>query len=130
MENATLELHESRLVRVCAAGADVILDLAAYVRRSRGRPAEDEGTLWKQPATLTLTGASISRCPADAHLSIRDGVVVVDEVELDNVVPVPLDVCGAVRVVLAGSDGDVFEATGNGVRLLLHGEPMPADSRE
>jgi hypothetical protein len=121
-DHAAVELHDTRLLGIRPDAGNLILDLSAYVHRSSGRPAEDPGTGWAQPASLTISGGTVLQRPAGDRLWILDGNISVGPTVLENIVPVPFEAVGPVRVHLQGHEG-VLEATGTGVRLTLHGEP-------
>ena len=121
IEHAAIELHDSRVLEVRLVDGTLEIAIDAYVHRSAGRPGEAPGTGWEQAGTLTIKGASVVRRPAGGQMRIDDGVISVDGRSFSNVIPLPFQETGGVRVLLESAEG-TLEVVGTELSIALHGD--------
>lgn len=115
-----IELHDSKVTAIATAGSSARVAIQAYLHRSEGEPGTSPGTGWIQQAELRLEGVEV-RNPAPTELDVLDGFVEVAGRRYANLVPLPFDVTGPVRVLLDGPQG-VFEASATAARFALVGD--------
>jgi hypothetical protein len=118
--NEAVELHDSAITAIHHAGSDMVLELVAIVHSSEGRPGRDPGKTGTQPAELVIEDAHIASTPTSLPLSILSGRISTDAETLENVLPLPIDMAGDVRLELSGAEG-TLSAKGRRVRLALRG---------
>jgi hypothetical protein len=123
--NRQIELHDTRIDRIEHIGGSIVLSMLAYMHESDGRPGWDRGTGWELPARLVIEDGRFDRPLSGASLEISDGLIIVDERRFENLIPLPFDEHGYVRVFLAGAEGRLtitghrayIEPTGQAVYL-------------
>jgi len=115
-----IELHDSKVTAIVAAGLSARVVVQAYLHRSEGEPGTSPGSGWIQEAELRLEDAQV-RHPAPPALDVLDGFVEVAGRRYANLVPLPFDVVGPVRVLLDGPQG-VFEASATAAQFALVGD--------
>jgi hypothetical protein len=118
--NEAVELHDSDITAIHHAGSDMVLELVAIVHSSEGRPGRDPGKTGTQPAELVIEDAHIASTPTSLPLSILFGRISIDAQTLENVLPLPFDMAGDVRLELGGAEG-TLSAKGRRARLVLRG---------
>jgi hypothetical protein len=112
MANRSIELHDTRIERVERAERTTILWMSAYLHESEGQPGRDRGTGWTLPARLVIENSEFE-CPLpSSSLWVIDGRISIADRVLENMMPVPFDEHGEIRVHLSGSEGEIF-ITGN-----------------
>ncbi|WP_041856021.1 hypothetical protein [Candidatus Korobacter versatilis] len=129
-QNCCIEIHDSELDDISLKGADAVLHFPkVYVHSSAGRPSIDRGTGWGQEAVLRIGNAMItgvfleeSRTANGGVHSLWDGALTIDGTVSDNLVPIPLDVHGAVELEIQ-CWGETVRISGDSARLELIGEP-------
>src|ERR1700694_1017004 len=115
-QNRALELHDTRVVSISEDGGTVRLRVSAYVHVSTGRPGRDVGTGWSQDLELAIAGAAIEARPTALPMWILEGSLQVDGAA-EELVALPLDRAGAIRLDLLGAEG----------RLLVAGDRLAAE---
>jgi hypothetical protein len=119
--NAAVELHDSDVVAVEAAGTAVVVRLAAYVHRSDGRPGMDPGSGWSQPVELVFTGGQVEERPAELPCTLDDGRVS-GGAEFAGIVPLPASVNTAVQFEAQGLCGERLTVRGTGLEVVAVGD--------
>ena len=94
-----IEFHDSEVLSITEQDQRVVIEMVVYLHVSDGRPAFDRGTGWTQHASLTLEGATVS-AHVVAPFGLVDGLLVVGEQRFDNLVPLPFEAAGEVRLEL------------------------------
>jgi hypothetical protein len=126
--NSAIELHDSdveAIERRDSDGSVVVSFHPAYLHKSEGRPGSDSGSGWVQPAHFVIRNGNIQGALPDFE---EDSYLSSGRVELGseihrNVVPLPLDYDGVVRVHLLFILGEEVNISGDGLKVLLLGEP-------
>jgi hypothetical protein len=96
--NSMIELHDSEVAGITQSGSSiVVLFRPAYVHHSEGRPAIDPGTGWLQDLDLIVSEADLISGFSEMPRTVLEGSMSVDDEVFSNVIPLPLDVRGAVR---------------------------------
>ena len=122
--NAAIELHDSVVERLEPRGEGLAIHFShAYIHRSSGEPGIDSGTGWSQRAVLLIQSAAVSGAEPALPAKISTGELSVSETRLPNVVPLPFDHAGAVKLSLVLSTGRSLVISGAGASLCLVGEP-------
>lgn len=123
-EHAGMELHDSTVAVIEHLGADVVLRFSpGYVHRSAGRPGIDPGSGWVQDVEMRIVGAMIDDRPAELPCEIASGQVIVGSEVYRNLVPLLLDVSGAVEVSLTTIFGERLTIRGRGIAVDAVGSP-------
>ena len=128
MQNRAIEIHDSELDQITFEGTDAVLLFPhVYIHASEGRPAIDPGTGWYQKALLRIGHASVegsfseeSRAAYGGVYSLSDGVLTVNGIVSDNLIPIPLNVDGEVELKL--QCWDVVRINGDSAKLELIGD--------
>jgi hypothetical protein len=95
--NSVIELHDSEVAGITQSGGSIVVHFRpAYVHRSEGRPGIDPGSGWLQDLDLVVSEAVLISVFTELPRTILDGSLTVDGV-IDSIIPLPLDVSGAVR---------------------------------
>src|SRR4051812_42195582 len=72
----SIELHDSKLAAVSFRSGEAVVSFSpAYIHRSTGRPGIDAGTVWVQPVTLTIGGASLVSTPTSLPATVSGGYI-------------------------------------------------------
>jgi hypothetical protein len=119
---AGFELHDSEVVRIEWQGGDCTVVLAAYVHRSHGRFGIDHGSVWSQAAHVRVARAEFEGESPTLPFGLTDGRLIAPEREFTNVIPVPSQFTGPVRLELLGESGESIVIVGQGCALALVGE--------
>jgi len=126
-----IEFHDSVLERLESAPDAVELHLLGYVHRWETRAGIRFGLGSMQPILVRIDGPSV---PAvlDGHVEISDGSLVTTNAHYSNLIPLPLQASGSVRLILNLPDGRNLDVSGadciveaNGVARFV--EVLPAD---
>jgi hypothetical protein len=75
-----------------------------------------------QPMTIVVRNTTTPVSEIEASVGISDGSIRVNETVHDNLVPLPFEAVGAVRVWMQLVDGDVIEIAGDQVTLVATGD--------
>jgi hypothetical protein len=122
--NTVIETHDSRVVEISESNGVVVLHLKpAYLHKSEGCPAIDAGTGWLQEAKLIFSEAAISGEFPDWPCDLMDGEILIQGVQYNNLIPVPLEISGAIELRLVCDAIHQIKIAGSGVQLNLIGEP-------
>ncbi len=115
-----VEIHDSRLVGVSRVGRDLVLHLApAYVHRSEGRPGVDPGTGWLVDLDLMVLEVVVESLPSNYPVNLADGDFRAGERRWDNLIPLPLDVAGAVSLDAIAAESEPLVVRGSGARIVV-----------
>lgn len=120
MPNREIELHDTRIERIERADSKIVLWLSAYMHESDGRLGLDRGTGWSLPARLIIESGEFDQPFSAPSLCVTDGQIAVGDCVFDNVIPLPFDEQGEIRLLLSGAEGQLairgkrayLEATG------------------
>jgi hypothetical protein len=123
-----LEFHDSSLSTLSLSGGDAILELEqAYVHRWERDGDHWLGKGWIKPVRIRLTGAfpgtSTPALPAD----ISEGTLTVAGVAHANLVPLPYEAQGDIRLRLLLVDSESLEIQGTGVAIDVIGRGQPVE---
>ena len=128
--NLAIEFHDSELTSIAKRSGLLELRLDAYIHKSKGTPGVDAGTGWWQDAMLFVADGvvegEITHWPAELY----DGTLEIDGETIENVVPIPLDRCGTIRLTLKPCFyDDPIVVRGSRVRLeLFQGVPRRVEN--
>jgi hypothetical protein len=125
--NAAVELHDSQVEGVDWQGEDCTVVLTAYVHRSKGKPGIDAGSGWSQIAHVRVTHARLDEAFPILPLRLAGGRLLAQELELTNVIPVPSQFPGPVRLQLLGEGGESMVLVGDAAELVLVGDASYVD---
>ena len=121
MERRAIEFHDSELLFVRREGPNLRVRVSAYVHVSDGEPGRDSGTGWTQDVDFILRDALVETAAPAGKLELADGRLRIDDRLLENLVPLPFEDVGAVKLELDGIGGK-FCATATSLSLLEAGE--------
>jgi hypothetical protein len=132
--NSAIEIHDSCLTSISQRGAALEVCLSAYIHKSDGTPGTDAGTGWLQDVTLVLNNGSVEGSTAKWPADLGDGALEIDGEVSENIIPIPLDRSGTIRLTLEPKWGGRIVVNGNHVHLELQGVPkyvedFPADTK-
>ena len=123
--NCAIELHDTELSSIKERRRTVVVSFSgAYLHKSTGKPGWDAGSGWVQAAELVFKDAALPIVSADLPEDVSQGDLTIGTETLHNVIPLPLDYVGPVKLVirLSGYPQPIY-IRGGGVRLKLLGEP-------
>jgi hypothetical protein len=125
--NQIIELHDSKISDITLEyGAAKVIFSHAYIHRSQGRPGIDAGTGWSQRAELMIEAATVTDLPSAWPCKVYDGVLEFADMEWKNLIPIPLEEKGRIKLTLDIADGDdkfgSIEIHGECAKLTLIGE--------
>jgi hypothetical protein len=129
VENRAIEIHDSAVDQITLEASAAVLQFPeVYIHSSEGRPAIDAGTGWTQKAVIRVSNAHIegkfSQESRDAYGGyahyLSGGSLRINGSVSDNLIPIPLDVQGAIELTLE-CWGDVVRVRGNSVKVELIG---------
>ena len=110
--SSSIELHDSHVAGIALSGDCVIVHLRpAYVHRSEGRPGIDPGSGWVQDLDMVVSEAMLVSRFSKMSRDLDDGSLSVGNEVFENIVPLPIDVRGAV----------CFSAVSQSERLIIQG---------
>jgi len=132
MVRSWIEFHDSHLDAIAMSSDGASVHLRAYVHRWERRDGEWVGTGWIQPVTITVRTSPGPVATRETPVDVWVGSIRVDETVHNNLVPLPFEGTGAVRVVMELITGAVIEVAGDQVTLAATGdarfvENVPAD---
>jgi hypothetical protein len=123
MDREAIEFHDSVLSRIDQTGEQVRLSFEpAYVHRSSGDPGRDAGTGWSVNVELTVFGSvprvTLPHLPGD----VWDGGLRINDLEFENVVPLPFESTGDISLALELTSGELVQVTGTRAALSVVGQ--------
>ena len=119
-----IEIYDSTLASVTAKGGHVVIDLKpAYIHRSTGTPGLDPGGGWAQDVILRVENGRIDGAVPEMPCDLWDGSLQVASQTIENIIPLPLDYDGAVKLILVALDESRLVVQGSGISATLAGEP-------
>ena len=122
MENEIIELHDTKVDRICQNGNNsVVLFSEAYIHRSVGRAGIDPGTVWIRSATITFKDGVITGTLPILPLRISEGVIQIGNNESSNAISLPLDCAGDVYLSLQFENGTKVTISGKSSTLVFTG---------
>jgi hypothetical protein len=122
MNREAIEFHDSVLTRIDQTGEEVRLSFEpAYVHRSNGDPARDAGTGWSVSVELTIFGSAVQVQLPHLPGDVWDGRLQINDLEFTNVVPLPFESVGNVRLALELTTGELVKVTGSHASLAVIG---------
>jgi len=121
--NSAIEFHDSEVGAISREGGDVIVCFtSAYIHKSEGKPGYDAGTGWVQPAELIIGGGSVEGIYPDFPCWVADGALEWGDMVLDNLLPLPFECAGKVKVELMFTLDSTVTISGERAVLNLIGE--------
>jgi hypothetical protein len=129
-----LEFHDSTLTGFDARETHVELLLEAYIHRWENLGDGWRGTGWMQRVRIVVSSAIGLSAVPPLPVEITDGRLQLDAAAPNDVVRLPLQASGVVRIRLELTTADVVEFTGSAVRIeatadARYIEELPADLR-
>jgi hypothetical protein len=119
-----IEIYDSTLASVMDNGGHVIVDLKpAYIHRSTGTPAVDPGGGWAQDVILRVENGTIDGGVPEMPCDLWEGSLQVGNQTIENIIPLPLDYYGAVKLILVAQDESRVVVRGSAISATLVGEP-------
>lgn len=123
MTHSVIELHDSTISAVRQQDGTAIIEFTpAYIHKSENRPGIDAGTGWVQDASLRIENVTFEGSLPHLPANVMDGMITINSIEYDNIIPIPLDVLHAVTLQLDFPTGEHITVKGTGVNLQLNGE--------
>jgi hypothetical protein len=120
---AAVEFHDSVVAAVYHEGAIITIDFSpAYVHRSEGTPDIARGTGWAQRALMTLSGYHISGELPKLPCSLSGGTVELGSEVYNNLIPVPFNFTGVVRVTLSFADDSCIDLSACELAIDVFGD--------
>ncbi len=119
-----IELHDSRLVVVRAAGAVIIQLRPAYVHHWTRTSGGWRGEGRRQAAEIRIAAGSAASPSGDKPLAIADGWLQVGDQRFENLLPAPLDAPGSVSGLLTLVNAAPLTFAGVGIEIRLVGSPV------
>lgn len=119
--NSAIEIHDSYLTSMATHGDLLELRFSAYIHKSEGSPGVQAGTGWTQEVTLVFGNGSVEGSIIEWPADLYDGTLEIDGEASENMVPIPLDRKGTVRLTLKPKSDDPIVVRGDSVRLELQG---------
>jgi hypothetical protein len=105
--NSGIELHDSVLASLKSVEDKIeIAFRPAYIHRTEGIPGVDPGTGWTQDIVLVVESGVVEGQVAELPFDVSDGELQVAGLQLQNVLPLPLDYRGNIelRLLLKSSE--------------------------
>jgi len=122
--NSAIEIHDSSLISIAKRGGLLELRFAAYIHTSEGTPGVDAGTGWTQVVLLVFGSGTLEGSITEWPSVLYEGTLEIDGEASENIIPIPLDRKGNIRLTLKPSFvDDAIVVRGNHVRLELLGTP-------
>lgn len=122
-EHAAIEIHDSTLVQLEYKENTLIATLRAYVHRSKGIPGVDPGSGWIQAVEIRLVRGHATGDVAEMPIELYDGRLVIDGQTFDNMVPLPYEFGGSVRLELEGANNLAVVLEGDAVAVVPRSAP-------
>jgi hypothetical protein len=97
---SAIEIHDSYLTEIAKHDNTVELKLSAYIHKSEGTPLIDAGTGWIQDVSVFLRDGAVNGTITNWPADLYDGTLEVDSDAYENVIPIPLDRQGTIRLTL------------------------------
>lgn len=116
-----VDLRDSRARALEAHGADLLLQVDAYVFQSTGIPGADPGTEWQYLAEFRIRSGRVRGERPSLPAMIEHGSLAVGPRMLERLVRAPLRFKGLVRVEIETVDGGLLVIEGSGVKVDLRG---------
>ena len=121
--NHAIDFHDSTLVGVTISGDEVTLSFRpAYVHKSAGRPGWDPGSGWWQDAFVVMTGAAVNGTVPTLPCELDDGTLDDGQESWEDLVPLPMQRHGSIRLHLIPFVGEPLDISATGVSVSLVGE--------
>ena len=129
-----IEFHDSTVLSLTQAGADVEIVLDAYVHRWENRRNAWFGTGWSQPIRMAIKNVVDRAIRFEVPAGISCGGLRIGDVEYVNCVKLPLNSTEPIDLWLELADANLIEIVGSGLQLEAAGEAryiedLPEDIR-
>lgn len=125
--NSAIELHDSDVeaIRQEQDGSVVVAFCKVYLHRSKGRPGQDAGSGWVQPAHFVIPNGHIQGALPDFHEDsyLSGGQVEFGSEVWDNLIPLPQNCDGPVKLLLSFILGEEVTISGDSLAVHLLKEP-------
>jgi hypothetical protein len=126
--NIALELHDSEVGACRSRDQDLCIAFsAAYVHHSEGAPGVDSGSGYVQALEMLLQQASWSGSLPSCLGRLSDGRISAGGQHL-QLVPLPCDLNGPVRLELTFQNGEALAVTAARMTVRFTGEPRFVES--
>lgn len=117
-----IEFHDSTLVALNRAGADVEILLEAYVHRWETNGKTWQGTGWMQPVRITVSKVVGESVTLGLPIGVSQGRLQLGAVNHDNVLQLPLTASEPTNLRLQLVSAEVLEFAGRAIRVEAAGE--------
>jgi hypothetical protein len=122
--NSAIEIYDSTLASVTDNGGHVVIELKpAYIHRSTGTPGVDPGGGWAQDVIVRVENGTIDGDVPEMPCDLWEGSLQVGNQTIENIIPLPVDYQGAVKLILVAQDESRLVVQGSGISATLTGEP-------
>ena len=127
--NDNIECHDSWVVRITPSSSSVVVRFSpAYIHRSEGRPGFARGSVWVQDIDLIISMGVIESTFAELPQELDTGSLRVEGEVFEDLLPLPLDVQGAVRFSARSIEGEYLLIQGDRATVVLVGEARYVES--
>jgi hypothetical protein len=121
---SAIEIYDSTLASVADNGGRVVIELKpAYIHRSTGTPGVDPGGGWAQDVLLRVENGTIDGSVPQTPCDLWEGSLQVGDQTIENIIPLPLDYQGAVKLTLVAQDESRVVVRGSAISATPDGEP-------
>ena len=123
MKNRCIEIHDSTIDAISVRDKEVVLHFPrVYIHESTGAPGVVSGSGWVQEALLRIYDAVVTRTFSKFPADLLAGQIVLDDVVLSNIIPIPLEHKGIVELRLESWNDEAALITGSSAELELIGK--------
>ena len=98
--NLAMEFHDSELTSIAKRGDSIELRFDAYIHGSEGTPGVDAGKGWYQDVMLVVGGGVVEGEITNWPAELYHGTLEIDGAAIENVVPLPIERTGSIRLTL------------------------------
>ncbi len=121
--HTSIEFHDSNVSAFDIQNKSLFIELRpAYVHKWEMVKGKWIGTGNVQNARIRIDNISVPQKHPQIPLQISDGVITSESTTFNNLVPVPFNVTGPIRMVLNFSDGTALEVFGGAFSIELLGD--------
>lgn len=113
----SIELHDSEISAILNVGGSVVVKFShAYIHK--------DGQGWSQKLDFVINEASLKCDQTSFPAKLGDGRLRTNKGPYHNLLELPLDVDGEVKLKLEFFSEAVAEVTGTGLSVVFHSEPV------
>ena len=121
--NAAIEFHDSEVSTVEITGDRIRIHFsAAYVHQSAGQPGIDAGSGYTQAVDVCMSEAALVGSQRESIGSVSDGDLVANGQSMKNVVPLPFEAIGTIKLNLQFCNGTLISVEAKSVTIRQVGQ--------